>query len=205
MNIRRIASLVGSFVLLVAMCFPSCAPVVKPVAATLPSTKPVAERPPIFDIPLIDSIKVDDDPSAWGMSLSDASLFAGDLAGSRSYAEKAREALERQLRDAPDDPQRHVILGLALARLGRKEDAIREGRRGVELMPMSRDAPQAAYAQHQLARIYISVGEPEKALDQLEPLLKIPYYLTPAWLKIDPNFDPLRSNPRFQKLVAGAK
>ncbi len=59
--------------------------------------------------------------------------------------------------------------------------------------------------QHQLARIYIIVGEPEKALDQLEPLLRIPYYLSPGWLKIDPNFAPLRSNPRFQKLVAGAR
>ena len=51
------------------------------------------------------------------------------------------------------------------------------------------------YIQHQLARIYILVGEPEKALDQLEPLLKMPYYLSPAWLGIDPTFDPLRNNP----------
>ena len=55
---------------------------------------------------------------------------------------------------------------------------------------------------HQLARIYILVGEPEKAINTLEPLLKIPYYLSPAWLRIDPTFDPLRKNPRFQKLVA---
>jgi len=61
------------------------------------------------------------------------------------------------------------------------------------------------YFQHQLVRIYILVGEPEQALDKLEPLLKIPYFLSPAWLKIDPNFDPLRGNPRFQKLVAGTK
>jgi hypothetical protein len=54
-------------------------------------------------------------------------------------------------------------------------------------------------------RIYTLVGEPEKALDQLEPLLKIPYYLSPGWLKIDPNFDSLRKNPRFQKLVAAGK
>jgi len=144
-----------------------------------------------------------DDPSGWAMSLSDASLFAGDSAGSRSYAAKARDALEKQLQETPDDAQRHALLGLALARLGRKEDAIREGRRAVELMPVSRDSIQGAYVQHQLVRIYITVGDLEKALDQLEPLLKIPYVLSTGWLKIDPNFDPLRKSPRFEKLVAG--
>jgi hypothetical protein len=58
---------------------------------------------------------------------------------------------------------------------------------------------------YQLAWVYILVGEPEKALDRLEPLLKMPYYLTPRWLAIDPTFDPLRKNPRFQRLLAGAK
>ncbi|HEX7940763.1 MAG TPA: hypothetical protein VF488_03125, partial [Gemmatimonadaceae bacterium] len=60
------------------------------------------------------------------------------------------------------------------------------------------------YLQHQLVRIYIAAGEPERALDLLEPLLKIPYYLTPRWLEVDPNFAPLRGNPRFQRLVAGS-
>jgi hypothetical protein len=57
--------------------------------------------------------------------------------------------------------------------------------------------------QHQLVRIFMLVGEPEKALDQLEPLQGIPYDLSPGWLKIDPYFDPLLENPRFDKLVAG--
>jgi len=72
-------------------------------------------------------------------------------------------------------------------------------------VPLSKDGYTGVYVQHQFARLYILVGEPEKALEQLEPLLNVPYILTPAWLKIDPNFNPLRGNPRFQRLVAGAK
>jgi hypothetical protein len=51
--------------------------------------------------------------------------------------------------------------------------------------------------------MYLLVGEPEKALDQLEPLLKMPYYLSPGWLRINPTFAPLKGNPRFEKLIAG--
>lgn len=52
-------------------------------------------------------------------------------------------------------------------------------------------------------RIYLLGGEPEKALDQLEPLLTMPYYLSPGWLRIDPTFAPLKGNPHFERLVAG--
>ncbi len=147
----------------------------------------------------------DDDRGAWALCLVQAYAFRGDGANVRLYAEEARKALEDQLRSAPEDPQRHGFLGLALAYLGRKEEAIREGKRSVALGPISGDADYGPYYQHQFARIYILVGEPEKALDELEPLLKIPYWLSPGWLTIDPNFDPLRNNPRFLKLVAGAK
>jgi tetratricopeptide (TPR) repeat protein len=144
-----------------------------------------------------------DDRLAWGMSLAETASLRGDAGKARQYAEAARAAAKVQLRDAPEDATRHVFLGLALAFLGQKAEAVKEGERGVALVPVAKDAYDGPYYQHQLARIYIRVGEAEKALDHLEPLLKIPYVLSPGWLKIDPNFEPLRKNPRFQKLVAG--
>jgi TolB-like protein len=145
----------------------------------------------------------DNDRGAWGMVRAQTYQLRGNQALTRVYADSARLALEEQLRATPDDGQRHVIRGLALAYLGRKAEAIQEGERGLALWPISRDAYQGAYIQHQLVRIYLLVGEPAKALDQLEPLLKIPYYLSPGWLRIDPTFAPLKGNPRFERLVAG--
>jgi serine/threonine-protein kinase len=103
----------------------------------------------------------------------------------------------------PNDAQRRVIAGLQLAYLGRKDEAIAEGQRALALSPISKDAVNGPYYQHQMARIYLEVGEPEKALDLLEPLLRMPYYLSPGWLRIDPTFAPLKGNPRFEKLIAG--
>jgi TolB-like protein/tetratricopeptide (TPR) repeat protein len=147
----------------------------------------------------------DDDKGHWAACLADAYALRGDAANMRRYVEEAAKAFGEQLVSAPEDSGRHMELGLALALLGRKVDAIREGERAVALDPVAKDQLYGAYIQHQLACIYIRVGEPEKALDQLEPLLKMPYYLSPNWLAIDPTFDPLRGNPRFQKLVASAK
>ncbi len=144
------------------------------------------------------------DRGTWGLVFAQAYALRGDQARAQTYADSARVAFEEQLLDAPDDDQLHILLGLTLAYLGRKEDAVREGERGVALLPIARDAYSGPYNQHQLARIYTLVGEHEKALDQLEPLLEIPYYLSPGWLRIDPNFEPLRTNPRFQRLVAGS-
>ncbi len=80
---------------------------------------------------------------------------------------------------------------------------MREGEHGVALSSIAKDALQGPYFQHQLVRICMLAGKTEKAVDQLEPLLRIPHYLSPGGLRIDANFDPLRGNPRFHKLVAG--
>jgi serine/threonine-protein kinase len=145
----------------------------------------------------------DEDRGNWAIVRTQLYSLRGDRARAAIYADSARIAFAEQSRAVPDDAQRHVFLGLALAYLGRKADAVREGRRAAELLPIRQDASTGPYIQHQLVRIYLLVGEPEKALDQLEPLLKVPYYLSPGWLRIDPTFDLLRSNPRFKKLVEG--
>ena len=144
----------------------------------------------------------DDDRAQWASARFQTYALWGDSAKVHVYADSARLAFEQQLRAAPLDGPLHTYLGHTLAYLGDKAAAIREGKRGVELLPISRDATGGPYLQHYLARIYILVGEDEKALDQLEPLLRIPYYLSPGWLRIDPTFAPLRGNPRFERLVA---
>ena len=147
----------------------------------------------------------DDDRGTWAIALTQIEWWKGDTDGARKYADEARKSMEELLRAAPNDAQLHVLLGLSLAYLGRYDEAIREGRRGLELSPIEKDALNGPYFLNQLARIQVLAGRQEEAIDTLERLLAIPYYVSRAWLTIDPNFDPLRKNPRFQKLVAKAK
>ncbi|HET7599657.1 MAG TPA: hypothetical protein VFK09_05170, partial [Gemmatimonadales bacterium] len=144
----------------------------------------------------------DNDVATWAIVRAQTYALRGDKANARIFADSARRLISEQLRDTPDDAQRHVFLGLALAYLGRKQEAIAEGERGAALNPISRDAYQGTYFQHQLTRIYLLVNEPDRALDRLEPLLRQPCYLSPGWLRIDPTFAPLKGNPRFERLIA---
>jgi serine/threonine-protein kinase len=144
-----------------------------------------------------------DDRASWGIVLAQTYALRGDRAKARAYGDSARIAIEEQLKGVPEDAQLHVFLGLALAYLGRDSEAVREGERSVALQSVAADGYTGPYIQHQLVRIYLLVGEHEKALDQLEPLLEIPYHLSPGWLRIDPAFDPVRKHPRFHKLVEG--
>ena len=139
----------------------------------------------------------DNDAGTWGLAVAGVYEVEGDPRRAAAYGDSARAAFEQQLTATPDDAQRKVLHGLALAYMGKKDAAIREAEAGAALAPVAGDATGGTYYQHQLVRIYILVGEHEKALDRLEPLLRQPYYLSPGWLKLDPTFDPLRKNPRF--------
>jgi tetratricopeptide (TPR) repeat protein len=147
----------------------------------------------------------DDDHATWAIVLAQAYHLRGDTTRTRVYADSALPAFESRVRAGPNDPQNHAFLGLTLAYLGRKAEAVREGEKAVAIRSSAGDGYNGPYYQHLLARTYTLLGEPEKALNQLEGLLKIPYFLSPGWLKVDPTFDPLRKNPRFEKMVKGDK
>lgn len=138
---------------------------------------------------------------AWGIGLAEIYHLRGDTAHARIYADSARIAFEQQLKAAPDNAETHVFLGVTLGYLGRTADAVREGERGVALDPVAKNALYGPYYLHQLMRVYLLTGQNNKALDILEQLLKMPYYLSPGWIRIDPTFAPLRGNPRFERLA----
>ena len=143
----------------------------------------------------------DNDSGTWAIVRAQTHYLRGDQTNARIFAQLAQRVVAGQLRATPDNGQLHITRGLALAYLGRKPEAIREGERGVALWPVTRDALVGFYIAHQLVRIHLLVGEYERALDQLEKLLKLPGYLSPGRLRIDPTFAPLRTNPRFQRLL----
>jgi TolB-like protein/Tfp pilus assembly protein PilF len=135
-------------------------------------------------------------------------LAQGDIAGAQKYFEDARPVFENAAKEAPLSAIRHANLGWLYAFMGRKEDAIREGRRAVELKPESKDAVDGVIVNCYLALIYARVGEKDLAFPLLERLLKTPgavdsvdYSVTINDLKHRWEWDPIRSDPRFQKLL----
>ena len=137
------------------------------------------------------------------------SLLQAQLSGllnqpqpARSYYDAARKIAEAKVQERPDEANYHSALGIAYAGLGRKGDAIREGKAGASLLPVSLDAFRGPCLVEDLARIYAMVGEQEAAIGQLEYLMSIPGTLGAGALRLDPAWNPLRQNPRFKALLS---
>jgi TolB-like protein/Tfp pilus assembly protein PilF len=128
-------------------------------------------------------------------------LLQGDKEKAQPALEHARLVSEQLLREAPEDPPRHAQHGLILAALDRKQEAIAEGKRAVELLAESQDAFDGPRSTAALAQIYAWTGESDEAFRLIDHLLGIPNGLTTPMLKLDAAWDPLRKDPRFQALI----
>jgi TolB-like protein/class 3 adenylate cyclase/Tfp pilus assembly protein PilF len=139
-------------------------------------------------------------PRAWCQGV--IARATGDDAGARAAFTQARAELEKILREQPDYAEQLSVLGITEAALGRKEEAIRQGRRAVELLPVTKDAITGALVLEHLAVIYAWTGEKNLALDQLEQAARIPSEVNYGQLRLHPYWDPLRGQARFEKIVA---
>jgi serine/threonine protein kinase/tetratricopeptide (TPR) repeat protein len=150
-------------------------------------------------------------PSEWiriKIGASPISLLSAqihELTGKRQRARKdyehAKDLLEEEVRAHPDDPRYHSSLGIAYAALGRREEAVREGKRAVDLLPTSRDAVYGIPYVIDLAQIYTIIGEQDAALNVIERLLSQPSWISPALLEMDFRWNRLRYNPGFKRLL----
>jgi len=128
-------------------------------------------------------------------------IFSKEKEKALAAFKRARPIAEKALQEGPSDASRHVVLGLILAGMGEKELAIAEGKRAVELLPESQDALDGPKMTVALAQIYAWTGETDQALQLIDRSLSTPNGVTVPSLALDPMWDPLRDDPRFQALI----
>jgi TolB-like protein/Tfp pilus assembly protein PilF len=126
----------------------------------------------------------------------------GDDAAARTAFLKAKDIVEGQLKQKPDDADLRVQFAKLLAWLGEKDAAIVEAQRATDLRPESKDAFEGPQVTEQVAQVYTILGDKARAIELLDELLSRPSEVTSESLKLDPAWDPLRSDPAFEALFA---
>jgi tetratricopeptide (TPR) repeat protein len=142
-------------------------------------------------------------PREWTQAIIARGL--GDKARANASFLAARQRAAASAQENPNDARALIVVGQIDAALGRTADAIREGERAAELLPPSKDAVNGGFIQEKLARIYAQTGDVNRALNFLEKQIKLPqmpHGLTYGSLKLEQDWDPLRKDPRFEKIVA---
>jgi tetratricopeptide (TPR) repeat protein len=138
-------------------------------------------------------------PKAWFEAM--IARAKGDSAAANSAFTAARAILEQRLAIKPEDARTIAVLAQVDAGLGHKELAIQEGQHAVDLMPLSKDVYDGALVLEGLAQVYTWTNDPDRAIELLQKLAAMPSYVNYARLKLLPLWNPLRGDPRFQKIV----
>ena len=138
-------------------------------------------------------------PKAWFEAM--IARARGDSARAAAAFSAARNILEQRLAVKPEDARTIAVLAQVDAGLGRKELAIQEAQHAVDLMPLSKDIYDGALVLEGLAQVYTWTNEPDRAIELLQKLATMPSYVNYARLKLLPTWNPLRGDPRFEKIV----
>jgi TolB-like protein/Tfp pilus assembly protein PilF len=138
-------------------------------------------------------------PKAWFEAM--IARAKGDSARANAAFSAARTILEQRLAVKPEDARTIVVLAQVDAGLGHKELAIQEAQHAVDLMPVSKDIYDGALVLEGLAQVYTWTNEPDRAIELLQKLVTMPDYVNYARLKLHPIWNPLRGDPRFEKIV----
>jgi TolB-like protein/Tfp pilus assembly protein PilF len=138
-------------------------------------------------------------PKAWFEAI--IARAKGDSARASAAFATARTILEQRLAIKPEDARTIAVLAQVDAGLGRKDLAIQEARHAIDLMPVSKDIYDGALVLEGLAQVYTWTNEPDRAIELLQKLAAMPSYTNYARLKLLPMWNPLRGDPRFQKIV----